>query len=143
MLVTEVRITLPPPGSHHRLLAYVGIVLDGAIAVHDLKVIAARNGAPFVAFPNRRKSDRCPSCTGRTSLDAHYCEHCGRELAADRVTRKLDGRLDLYADVIHPITPEAREAITGAVLAAYRAVAEAGDDTTRTTPALTARTSTR
>ena len=52
MLITDVRIR-KTQGNTGPVKAYAGIVLDDAIAIHDIKIIEGEDGM-FVAMPSRK-----------------------------------------------------------------------------------------
>lgn len=117
---TAVRIKLMAgdPGGNTRLAAFASIVIDGVFVIRDVKVIATDAG-PFVAMPSRKLCDHCPWCAKKNHLLAHYCNHCGQPLGSGRVTLDDRGFPRLHADVAHPISRGARDAVQSAVLAAY------------------------
>ncbi len=51
MRVTDVRIR-KTNGETGNLKAYAGIVIDNALAIHDIKIIDGKEG-PFIAFPSK------------------------------------------------------------------------------------------
>lgn len=51
MRVTDVRIR-KTNGETGNLKAYAGIVIDNALAIHDIKIIDGKEG-PFIVFPSR------------------------------------------------------------------------------------------
>lgn len=119
--VTDVRIKLVD--HDERLRAFCCLTIGGLV-VRDLKVVDGPRHM-FVAMPSRRLTDRCPSCRGKTVLTAAFCEHCGHGLDAARATRGVEGRAQLWADVVHPISRDARQDLEKVVLAAYAAEVEA------------------
>ena len=120
MTITEVRIKLMENGHREeRLAAFCTITLDGNFVVRDLKVIEGAKG-PFIAFPSRKLTDRCPKCGTKNHLRAGYCNDCGERLNKDRATCDADGRIHLYTDIAHPISQTRRAEIQEAVLRAYR-----------------------
>lgn len=122
MNITEV-IILEAPKNADRVLAFCSVCLGGEFVVRDLKVIDGRGGL-FVAMPSRKLADHCPACGAKNHLRARFCNHCGAKLGDDRARRGEDGATKLHADIAHPITPAARAALEGAVLAEYRRWAE-------------------
>lgn len=121
MRITEVRIDLAGrEGDGHRVRAYASLTIDGVFVVREVKLIEGPAGL-FVAMPQRKVSDRCPSCRLKNPITSRYCGQCGGRLADDRAERDESGRSKLYADIASPVVPEARRMIEDAVLAAYRA----------------------
>lgn len=127
MRITDVRVRLVQGASRSRLLGFCTITMDSEFVVRDLKIIEGVNG-PFVAMPNRKLMDRCPSCGARNSLRARYCNDCGGRLSDDRVQRDGHGRNVAHADVAHPITPACRKYLEEKVIEAYRKELELAKD---------------
>jgi stage V sporulation protein G len=125
MDVTEVRIFLERDAHSDRLRAFVSIMLGGGFVVRDIKLIE-RDGVLSLAFPSRKLTDRCPRCGSKTVLDWRHCPQCGDRLATNRVPLSPEGRAQLWHDIAHPADRATREAITAAVVAAYREVVAAG-----------------
>ncbi len=119
MDVTEIRIK-PAGGARSKLRAYCSVTFDQCFVVRDMKIIEGTHGL-FVAMPSRKLADSCPSCGGKNHLRARFCNDCGGELAEDRAERDSDGRVQLHADVAHPIHSAYREELQSTVLAAYEA----------------------
>ena len=117
MEITEVRIKLIV-NRNDKLRAFCSITFDNAFVVRDLKVIEGAKG-PFVAMPSRKLSDRCPRCGYKNHMRAKFCNDCGSRLAADRAPSDGDGRAKLHADIAHPISAPAREAVQKRILAAF------------------------
>lgn len=102
--------------------AYANIILDDALALHDLKVLDGPRGI-FLAMPTRKLTDRCPRCQSKNHLRAKFCNECGATLAIAELRVKTDavtGRLLLHADVVHPISRSLREHIEERVLTALK-----------------------
>lgn len=115
-MVTDVRILLCD-ANQDRLLAFCSITLDYEYVIRDLKVICGERGL-FVAMPSRKLTDRC-RCGGKNQLRARFCQACGERLKPDRAVRQPDGRAVLHADIAHPVTKQARQALENAVIRAY------------------------
>lgn len=101
--------------------AFADLVLDGVIVVHDVKLLRRQNpglnGDKFmVAMPSKRLSAPCHDCGEKNHLRASYCNRCGIKLtpATSHDPAKW------FADLIHPIDPDARGRIHFAVMQAYR-----------------------
>lgn len=117
MEISEIRIKLMnDPGD--RLQAFCSITFNGCFVIRDLKIIQGIKGS-FVAMPSRKLTDRCPRCSSKNHLRAHYCSDCGARLHPDRAVKDNDGRAKLYADIAHPINSECRELIQRRVVQAY------------------------
>jgi stage V sporulation protein G len=116
--ITEVRVKLVSDNTE-RLKAFCSITLDEAFVIRDLKVIDGATG-PFVAMPSRKLADRCPKCSSKNHLRAHFCGDCGARLKEDRAPRDSQGRVKLHADVAHPINTACREQIQQVVIEAYQ-----------------------
>ena len=114
--ITNIRIQLVT--NHHRLLAFVDIVLDDSLIIRDLRVIRGEHDL-FVNMPSRRITDRCYRCAKPNPLPARYCNWCGSEQAPNRGFRDDMGRIRIYADVCHPVKKETRDIIADKVLKAY------------------------
>ena len=117
MEITEVRIKLIDRRSD-KLRAFVSITLENAFVIRDLKIIDGAKG-PFVAMPSRKLSDRCGKCGMKNHLRAKFCSECGNRLASDRGAVDAQGRSKLHADIAHPISTAAREAMQRKILDAY------------------------
>jgi stage V sporulation protein G len=115
--ITEVRIKLTEDPKS-KLRAYCSVTFDDAFVVRDLKVIEGARG-PFVAMPSRKLSDRCPRCSAKNNLQAHYCQNCGVRLPTNRAPRDEAGRSRLHADLAHPINAACRVALHRAVVKAF------------------------
>lgn len=117
MEITEVRIKLVSRRSD-KLRAFCSITLDNSFVIRDLKIIEGAKG-PFVAMPSRKLTDRCGKCGMKNHLRAKFCTECGLRLASDRGGTDLQGRAKLHADIAHPISTAAREAMQKRILDAY------------------------
>ena len=115
MEITEVRIKLVNRRSD-KLRAFCSITLDNAFVIRDLKIIEGAKG-PFVAMPSRKVADRCPKCSLKNHRRAKFCNECGSRLP--EASPEPEGRPRLHADIAHPISAQAREALERRVLAAY------------------------
>jgi stage V sporulation protein G len=118
VVITEVRIKLCEQNSE-RLLAFCSVTFDNAFVIRDLKIIEGTRGI-FVAMPSRKLTDRCPNCSSKNHLRARFCNSCRYKLSERRVTRDVDGRAKLHADLAHPIHAAAREQIQETVVRAYQ-----------------------
>ena len=119
MEITEVRIKLVNPRSD-KLRAFCSITLANAFVIRDLKIIEGARG-PFVAMPSRKVSDRCSRCGCKNHRRAKFCNECGNRLSVVESTPTTEDtpRPRLHADIAHPISSSAREAMEKRVLAAY------------------------
>ena len=117
MEITEVRIKLIERRTD-KLRAFCSITLANAFVIRDLKIIDGAKG-PFVAMPSRKLTDRCVKCGMKNHLRAKFCSECGLRLAADRGAVDPQGRAKLHADIAHPISTVAREAMQKRILDAY------------------------
>jgi stage V sporulation protein G len=117
MNLTEIRVKLLPRQSD-KLRGFASITLDDSLVVRDIKIIEGGRGL-FVAMPSRKLCDRCPSCAGKNHVRARYCNECGTRLGEGRMLSDERGRPRLYADIAHPISQQARDRISSAILAAY------------------------
>lgn len=116
MRVTGARIKLETGNDH--LKGLCSITFDGEFVVRDLKIIAGVNGL-FVSMPHRKLTDCCYHCRRKTRLQDSYCANCGVPLDKNRAFHGTSGRVKLFADIAHPITPACREMIESTVLRAY------------------------
>ena len=116
MEITEVRIKLVNRRSD-KLRAFCSITLDNAFVIRDLKIIEGGKG-PFVAMPSRKVADRCAKCGLKNHRRAKYCNECGGRLP-ESPAPEPESRPRLHADIAHPISAQAREALERRVLAAY------------------------
>ncbi len=116
MEISEVRVKLVN-NSQERLKAFCSITLENDFVIRDLKVIEGTNGT-FVAMPSRKLSDRCPGCSYKNHLRAHYCNECGKALDDARSDRAAK-RSKLHADIAHPINAACRERVQDIVIKAF------------------------
>ncbi len=117
MDITEVRVKLIGR-RNDKLRAFCSVTFDNAFVIRDLKIIEGHKGA-FVAMPSRKLTDRCARCGQKNHLRARFCNECGGALENGRAAVDPDGRSKLHADIAHPISAAAREAMQRKVLAAY------------------------
>jgi stage V sporulation protein G len=115
--ITAVRIRLVH-SKDSKLKAFACVSLENSFVIRDIKVISRPSGL-FVAMPSRKLTFCCPRCNTKNHLRAKYCNNCGARLSAPRAALNGRGRVKLYADVAHPITPECREMFHQKVIAAY------------------------
>lgn len=121
MEITEVRVerTQDCRSVKSPIRALASVVFDGCFAVHDLKIIEI-NGRLSVFMPDRKLTEKCPSCDTRNHRRANFCNWCGNRLRNPCVgTDPGNSRESLYADIAHPTNRACREVITQAVLHAY------------------------
>ncbi len=83
--------------------------------IRDIKLVEGSSGL-FVAMPSRKLAHSCPECRHKNPLRAHYCNECGADLPALELPVDDHGRLRLYRDSAHPITPEFREKLQGLIV---------------------------
>lgn len=120
MLATEIRIKLADAHERNdRILAYARVTFDGELAVRDFRLIRADGGRVVLACPSREVKAHCPACGRAVGLRDNYCWHCGGELPVAVARVKENGRVELYADVAHPVHPQFRAYLEGVVIAAY------------------------
>ena len=113
MKVTSTTITRNPwDNGGSPVAAYATVVIDDALAIHNLRLIRNSVGRLFVAMPSQRSAVKCPTCHFNVILPANYCHRCGYELAG--IPKGFQ-----HHDVVHPIQGWLRDAITEAVLAEY------------------------
>lgn len=113
--VTKVKLINSPDG---RLVAFCNIVIDNSFVINDLKVIRGPH-CFFVVMPDRKLTDKCPSCGGKNHLRARYCNSCGTRLEEKRVRISDSGKPILFADVVHPLNSETRRILEDKVLEAF------------------------
>ena len=118
MLVTEVHIELIDDYRAERLRAYVTVIFDRMFAIVDLRVIEGENGL-FLSMPSRKETTHCVECGGKNVRLARFCNNCGAFLNPNALGEEEHCR-KLYHDIVHPITAEFREYLTGVVLERYR-----------------------
>lgn len=118
MKISEIRIKLLQ-NQRDKLRGFASITIDNHLVIRDIKIIEGTRGL-FIAMPSRKLCDRCPACSGKNHIRAHYCNDCGTRLADERGGIDERGRLRLYADVAHPINQEGREWVQRAILHAYQ-----------------------
>ena len=116
MNVTEVQIKLEEDPDA-KVLAYWTLVLDDALVVRDGRVLKGEPG-PFIAFPSRKATVRCPECDTKNVTRARYCNWCGFRQAPIELA---EGQ-SLYHDVVHPINQESRSRLCKAILDKYEEV---------------------
>lgn len=126
MNITEIRIRFPERGSPSKLKAFVTVVVDGCLVIHEIKIIESGAGDLFLAMPSRKLADCCPvrGCPGKNHLKDRYCSTCGSELPLREIERDARGRERLHVDVVHPIDEATRRRFEAAVFDAYRAELE-------------------
>ena len=117
MEITEVRIKLITR-RNDKLRAFCSVTLDNAFVIRDLKIIEGTKGV-FVAMPSRKICDRCPRCSSKNHLRAKFCNDCGSKLPGVPAGAEGDSRVKLHADIAHPISTAAREAMQKKILDAY------------------------
>jgi len=117
MEITAIRIRLVS-GKDNKLKAFACVSLDNSFVIRDIKVISRPAGL-FVAMPSRKLTFCCPRCNTKNHLRGKYCNSCGARLSTPRAALNGRGRVKLYADVAHPITPECRELFHQKVITAY------------------------
>lgn len=122
--VTFVRIKLPhePPQLRKdwRFLGYADVEFDDCFVVKDCRILVGGGGTPFVVFPSKKVTDRCPSCRAGNPIRARFCNECGGALDPDRPAPVVRaGRTHLHLDVCHPFRVGLREVVRDAVLEAY------------------------
>ena len=120
MRVTEVRIKLNVIDDKidKRLLAFASIVLDHEFFVGDLKIVKTPKGL-LISMPSRKISDHCHQCKTKNAVTSRFCTQCGCKLKENRIKYDIDGRLEIYADIAHPLNFECRKMIDTAVIGAY------------------------
>ncbi len=87
--------------------------------IEGLRLIESKDHYYFVAMPDRKRTDNCPSCNKKNPLDARHCNNCGVRLEDHRVPLDERGRSDLFVDVAHPVTAQLRNALEEAAIDAY------------------------
>lgn len=119
MRITEITVKRADdlPNPRQEVLAYAKVVLDGELAVKDIKVMKV-NGKFFIGMPSRKITDRCPKCGEKNALTDQYCSRCG--CRRDRSDVTMRG----FADVAHPINSKFREYLTSSILNEYQRVVE-------------------
>ncbi|HEX7901608.1 MAG TPA: SpoVG family protein [Planctomycetota bacterium] len=117
MEITEVRVKLVNRRSD-KLRAFCSITLENAFVIRDLKIIEGAKG-PFVAMPSRKVADRCLQCGLKNHRRAKFCNECGGRIPAPAAPGEFETRPRLHADIAHPISAAAREAMEKRVLTAY------------------------
>ncbi|HLD35131.1 MAG TPA: SpoVG family protein [Planctomycetota bacterium] len=117
MEITETRIRLLGRPTD-RLKAFCSITIDNAFVVRDLKVVESPRGL-FVAMPSRKITDHCPKCRGKNTMLSKFCCECGYKLDIRRGPLDIHGRVQVFADIAHPINAQCRDMIQQKVLQAY------------------------
>ena len=136
MKITEIRIKpATSTNSQDRLLGFASIVIDGAFAISDIKIISGPQKI-FIAMPSRKATTHCPQCHVKNQLGANYCNDCGTKLPP---VDWSDDSVPKYFDIAHPINAEARALIEAEVIAAYHAQATAAPVAAAPIPARTGR----
>ena len=118
MRISDVRVKTVSVETNPRLRAFASIVVNEEIAIHDLRVVEGHLGL-FVAFPDRRIKSKCSFCGIMNNNNAHYCNGCGGKVDKPAPIYDAMGREKERLDIVHPITQDAREEITNAVLQEY------------------------
>ena len=118
MVITDVQIELTGY-QKEQLRAYCHIVIDDAIVIRDIRILALEKGF-LVAMPNRRSAEPCAICSARNHFMARFCSQCGQPMVG---TENPPRRI--YRDIVHPISARARRQLEAVVLAAYEKELEA------------------
>jgi stage V sporulation protein G len=117
MEITEARIKLLGR-PNDRLKAFCSITIDNAFVVRDLKIVESPRGL-FVAMPSRKITDHCPKCRGKNTMLSKFCCECGCKLDIRHGPLDINGRVQVFADIAHPINVQCRDMIQGKVIQAY------------------------
>ncbi len=112
MEITEVTVELTGY-QQDKVRAYCSVVIDDAIVIREVKILAMENGF-LVAMPNRRSAEPCVLCSARNDFNARFCCQCGQPMVG---TENPPRRI--YRDIVHPISAKARQQLEAVVLAAY------------------------
>ena len=120
LTVTEVHIELY--SGSPSLFGFASVVLDGALAIQGLRIVAgpASRGL-FVEMPSRKAHDYCPACRGKNVVPARFCNWCGHRLAERRGVPDLDGKVRLHHNIVFPVHHQFRAVLERAVLRGYQA----------------------
>lgn len=126
MEITELRIDIPSrrfkaEDSRAALLACFSLVFDEELVVHSVKLIQGKESV-FLAMPSEKRHDHCPLCWAKNHLMAKFCSNCGKQLAKDRhlsVAPNKQGRIEIYNDLVHPVTNDLREYLLEECRGAY------------------------
>lgn len=118
MEVTEVQVRLVSERErpNDRILAYVSVVFDGQLVVHDVRVVKGHRGL-LVAMPDRMITDRCYSCHAKNGIRHEFCCQCGVRI--DRTRALKDGWAQTHKDVLHPLDLTFRRETEAFILNAY------------------------
>ena len=129
MQITEIRFRLPPPEhGDSKFLGVAGVVLDGQLAIHDIRLIWTKD-RPLVAMPSRKAYTFCNSCRQKVFLDQKFCGECGVRLpqitmvhdtGGDQGSQARNRGAAMHRDLVHPICPAFRELLVQTVYSAYR-----------------------
>jgi len=117
MEITEARIKLLGR-PNDRLKAFCSITIDNAFVVRDLKVVESSRGL-FVAMPSRKITDHCPKCRSKNTMLSKFCCECGYKLDIRRGPLDINGQVQVFADIAHPINTQCRDMIQEKVMQAY------------------------
>lgn len=117
MEITETRVRLLGR-PHDRLKAFCSITIDNAFVVRDLKIVEHTRGL-FVSMPSRKITDHCPKCRGKNPMLSKFCCECGCKLEINRGPLDINGRVQAFADIVHPINAQCRDMIHEKVIQAY------------------------
>lgn len=96
------------------LKAYCTLMLNQSFVVKDVRLIETPKGLT-VAMPSRWRTKRCERCHEKNSVVSRYCNQCGVALTQLPPSETSRGRIDL----IHPVSPEARQKIENTVIQHY------------------------
>ena len=122
MGISKVRVKLVAD-KDKRLKAFCSITMDKEFLVRDIKVIEGTGGL-FVAMPSRKICDHCKRCGAKNHLKAKFCNDCGNKLNENRAKKKFRGKVKLYTDTAHPVSPEFRNKLHDQIIAAFKAEVE-------------------
>ena len=118
MQVTDVKVQLTHQPDN-KLKAFCIITLDNSFLVREIKVIETNRGGVFVAMPSRKMTDRC-KCGCKNEVTNKFCCGCGHQMDTDRAVKNPQGRLQIYTDIVRPVTSECHQMIQHTVINAYK-----------------------
>ena len=110
MLITEIRLG---GVQHVNFLGNLSFLVDNALKVHGVRVIDI-HGQPTIIMPTRDRKSACDRCLRGVPIMHTFCGFCGARQRTEPASFR-----ESQADVIHPITLEARQQICGTLLAAF------------------------
>lgn len=115
MEITEIKVTPVTNDNGKKALAFITLVFDNQLAVHDISLIR-RGDSAFLSMPARKMTRSCSACQKKVGLVDRYCSMCGTEQPQSQTRYEAD---ELFNDVVHPIQRKFRSFLEKTVIEQY------------------------